>query len=229
MPASFNSLAANLARPANTSAEISTLNQPEYMKYIKPENLGFLIPKNMPPGVYVAICLWVLILKDVLRPTFNNPEIKKRCDRIRFLYGAVAGDGEHYTIQSREMAISGDPRSNLYKWGEAWNGEPLPYGTELESLQGRGAVITVVPRPGDLAGTTVIDKISPVSEALIHKIPTVEEFHGIGDFEAPGLEGQPPADKEEAPTSVESVTPVAESRIDNEDGNPPKEGDDLPF
>ena len=78
----------------------------------KPEINGFRLGPTAPSGAYIATCLDIQDQFGVERPKFENPSEMETLDVTRFLFGFKAADGQIYKVQTYEMRISGNPKSN---------------------------------------------------------------------------------------------------------------------
>lgn len=109
----------------------------------QPESNGFATGPTAPAGAYIATCLDIQDQFGVERPKFENPAETEKLDVTRFLFGFKGPDGQLYKVQTYEMRISGNPKSNLFKFLLSWLGDNPKYGWDYCELRGRGAMITV--------------------------------------------------------------------------------------
>jgi len=144
----------------------------------KPETNGFRLGPIAPAGAYIATCLDIQDQFGVERPKFENPSEMEKLDVTRFLFGFRAKDGNIYKVQTYEFRISGNPKSNLYKFLTAWLGNPPQYGWDYCELKGRGATITVrnqESRDGSRTYASIIG-IAPVLEQLQDQVLPLSMF-----------------------------------------------------
>ena len=134
-----------------------------------------------PVGQHLAVCLAVKDEYGVERPSYDNPEEMEKKDVSRVLFGTKK-NGETSKIETFEMRISGNDRSNMHKFFSSWLGYKAPAGFDTESMVGKGATITVSEKVSR-AGTTYrnITNISPVMAELEDKVPKVSDFDPIPD------------------------------------------------
>jgi hypothetical protein len=144
----------------------------------KPETNGFRLGPTAPAGAYIATCLDIQDQFGVERPKFENPSEMETLDVTRFLFGFKAADGQIYKVQTYEMRISGNPKSNLFKFLTAWLGELPKYGWDYCGLKGRGAMITVrnqESRDGSRTYASIVG-IAPVMDQLKDQVLKLSMF-----------------------------------------------------
>jgi hypothetical protein len=139
-----------------------------------------------PAGTYLAVCTDVIDLYGVERKKFESEEMEK-CDMTRFIFGVKAKSGRLHLIATREMKISGSPKSNLMKFVKSWLGEAPKAGWDTAECKGAGAQITVAAEEARNGKTYHnIAGIAPVMDGLEDKVPKVESFANIGGAETGG-------------------------------------------
>jgi hypothetical protein len=150
-----------------------------------------------PAGTYLAACTDVIDLYGVERKKFESEDMEK-VDVTRFVFGVKAKSGRLHLIATREMKISGSPKSNLMKFVKAWLGEQPKAGWDTAECKGRGAQITVAAEESRNGKTYYnIAGIAPVMDGLEDKVPKVEAFANVG--------GDTPGDDDE---EMEVIGPV---------------------
>jgi hypothetical protein len=99
----------------------------------------------------------------------------------RFVFGVKAKGGGLHKIATRELKISGSPKSNLVKFLKSWTGEQPKAGWDTAELKGKGAQITVSSEEARNGKTyNNISGIAPVMDGLEDKVPKVEVFANVG-------------------------------------------------
>jgi hypothetical protein len=133
-----------------------------------------------PPGTYLAVCVEVIDLYGVERKKYQSEETEL-CDMTRFVFGVKTKTGALHKIATRELKISGSPKSNLVKFLKSWTGEQPKAGWDTTELKGKGAQITVSAEEARTGKTyNNITGIAPVMDGLEDKVPKVEAFANIG-------------------------------------------------
>jgi hypothetical protein len=144
----------------------------------QPDNPAFGIDELAPVGTYVATCLAIHDQFGVERPKYDQPGERQKLDVTRFLFGFRAGDGKLYRVQSQEFRISGNTKSNLFKFLNNWLGRTPEYGWDYCSLVGAGAMVSVTHRLTRDGSRTfaVLNSVAPVIEQLRHQVMPVAVF-----------------------------------------------------
>jgi hypothetical protein len=133
-----------------------------------------------PPGTYLGVCVDVIDLYGVERKKFQSEETEL-CDMTRFVFGVKTKAGVLHKIATRELKISGSPKSNLVKFLKSWTGEQPKAGWDTAELKGKGAQITVTAEESRNGKTYKnITGIAPVMDGLEDKVPKVEAFANVG-------------------------------------------------
>lgn len=133
-----------------------------------------------PAGTYLAVCLDVIDLYGVERKKFQSEELET-VDVTRFVFGVKTKSGALHKIASRELKISGSPKSNMMKFIKSWIGEAPKAGWDTAELKGKGAQITVSAEESRNGKTyNNITGIAPVMDGLEDKVPKVAAFDNVG-------------------------------------------------
>jgi hypothetical protein len=137
-----------------------------------------------PAGTYLAVCTDVIDLYGVDRKKYESEEMEK-VNVTRFVFGVKTKSGSLHKIATREMKISGSPKSNMMKTIKAWTGEMPKAGWDTEELKGRGAQITVSAEEARNGKTyNNITGIAPVLDGYEAKVPKVAAFANVGGDDA---------------------------------------------
>lgn len=133
-----------------------------------------------PAGTYLAVCTDVIDLYGVDRKKFESEEMEK-VNVTRFVFGVKTKSGGLHKIATREMKISGSPKSNMMKTIKAWTGEMPKPGWDTAELKGKGAQITVSAEEARNGKTyNNITNIGPVLDGYEAKVPKVAAFADVG-------------------------------------------------
>jgi hypothetical protein len=133
-----------------------------------------------PAGTYLAVCTEVIDLYGVKRKKYESEEMED-VNVTRFVFGVKTKAGDLHLIATREMKISGSPKSNMMKTIKAWTGEMPKPGWDTAELKGKGAQITVTAEEARNGKTyNNITGIAPVLDGYEAKVPKVAAFANIG-------------------------------------------------
>jgi hypothetical protein len=150
------------------------------MATIPQTNAGTDFGPPPPAGTYLAVCTDVVDLYGVDRKKYESEEMEK-VDVTRFVFGVKTKSGALHKIASREMKISGSPKSNLVKFVKQWTGENPKAGMDTTDLRGKGAQITVVAEEARNGKTYMnIGSIAPVMDGYEANVPPVNAFANVG-------------------------------------------------
>jgi len=134
-----------------------------------------------PAGNYLAVCTEVLDLYGVKRKKFESEELED-VNVTRFVFGVKTKAGDLHKIATREMKISGSPKSNMMKTIKAWTGSAPRAGWDTAELKGRGAQITVTAEEARNGQTyNNITGIAPVLDGYEAKVPKLAAFESVGE------------------------------------------------
>lgn len=191
---------------------------------------GFETGELAPAGDFVATCIDIDDQFGVTRQKFQSTETEL-VDETRFLFGFLSPDGQQHFVQTFEMRISGNPKSNLFKFLSAWLGRPPEMGWDYCELKGQGAIIRVEHRTGKTTGKVyaVISSISPVKTTLAdHSAQVIPAASfSLPDGQAPQVAQAPqappvaPAPQAPAPAPVPPAPSAAPYIAPNDDDNVP--------
>jgi hypothetical protein len=161
--------------------QLSTTKEKEHMAQI-PQSSGGTSDFGPPPpaGTYLAVCTEVIDLYGVKRKKYESEEMED-VNVTRFVFGVKTKSGALHLIATREMKISGSPKSNMMKTIKAWTGEMPKPGWDTAELKGKGAQITVTAeeaRNGKVYNN--ITGIAPVLDGYEAKVPKVAAFANVG-------------------------------------------------
>ena len=131
---------------------------------------------NPPPaGTYIARCIEVVDLMDQPRRKYQSEEIEN-IDVTRFVFG-VEDKGEQYRVATRELKISGNSNSNMFRLIKGWLGKDPAAGLDTQDLLGQPAQLQIAEEQGSNGQTyRNIIAVSPVLAQLADSVPSVEAF-----------------------------------------------------
>lgn len=153
---------------------------------------GKLPPEGTFPGVVEDIADEF----GVLRKKFESDEMENR-DETTFLFRVHDPGGGVHRISSRRMRISGNEKSNLYKFLKSLMGRKPVYGWDYYELKGHKCLVTIEHvQKRDGTGTyAAIASLSP--------LPAGMELGGVQNVEAKPSTTVPPPPPPQAVPSVD--------------------------
>lgn len=101
--------------------------------------LGETLP---PVGTYVATVLDVKDVFGIVRPKFQSQEMET-VDLTAFLFGFRDSQGNPHRVASRQMRISGNEKSALFKFLTSLLGREPEYGWDYITLKGHKCTLSV--------------------------------------------------------------------------------------
>lgn len=109
-------------------------------------------PSALPPaGQFTATCIDIRDYMDVERKIYGSEETELT-NVTRFLFEFADAAGTHY-IETREMKISSDDRSNLMRFLTSWLGHAPSLEGDwdyLVEMKGQPALLTVAHQPSKM-------------------------------------------------------------------------------
>lgn len=122
-----------------------------------------------PDGQHLAVCANVIDYEDVERKVFQS-EATKVTSVTRFLFSYTVQGHTHY-VETKEMQISTNEKSNLMKFLSSWLGHAPDLSGEwdyVEHQKGQPALLDIAHQPSKMGDRVYvnINNIMPVPEAL---------------------------------------------------------------
>ena len=140
-------------------------------------------PSTLPPqGQFAATCIDIKDYMDVERKVYGSEETELT-NVTRFLFKYADPSGEHH-IETREMKISSDDRSNLMRFLTSWLGHAPSLEGDwdyLVEMMGKAALITVAHQPsklGDRVWANILN-IMAVPAAMQEQPLEADPFEGF--------------------------------------------------
>lgn len=147
----------------------------------KPESTGGgygpRISELAPKGTYLATIVDIVDTFGVVRPTYEDPTVNETVDLTIFVFGFKGKDGKLYLAKSRDMKISGNEKSNLYKFLTSLTGDAPKMGEDYCQLKGQGAQVTIThqeSKRGTIYAT--LGAVAPVMEEVKDKVIPAGQF-----------------------------------------------------
>jgi len=122
-----------------------------------------------PDGQHLAVCANVIDYEDVERKVFQS-EATKVTSVTRFLFSYTVQGNTHY-VETKEMQISTNEKSNLMKFLSSWLGHAPDLSGEwdyIEHMKGQPALLDIAHQPSRMGDRVYvnINNIMPVPEQL---------------------------------------------------------------
>ncbi len=126
--------------------------------------------EGLPPdGTFAATILDVKDVFGVVRPKFQSQEMET-VDLTAFLFGFRDHQGNPHKVASRQMRISGNEKSALFKFLTSLLGREPEFGWDYVSLKGHKCTLSVVhTRRRD--GSGVFASIASIAPLLVSPQP----------------------------------------------------------
>jgi hypothetical protein len=185
---------------------MATLVQPTVNKNPFADRIGDHLA---PVGTYVATLVDIKDQFGVERLKYQSEE-KEKVDLTCFLFGFRDHYNQPHLVASKQMKISGNEKSALFKFLKSLMGKAPPYNWDYCQLKGTKCLLTVehVQKRDGSGVYAAIASQSPLPEGYVGNRPPV----------AP----QPPAPVPAAPPIHPAPSPVIPPHLQVQD-------DDLPF
>ena len=143
---------------------------------------GWPLTTLAPAGQTFAVCLAVKDSMNIQRSSYEDPTIMETKNFTRFLFGLPDGT----MIQTGEMVISLNEKSNLFKTLTSWNGT-MPFGGfDTETMVGKGATLNIIHKVSQRGREYAdISAIMPVMQGMEGQVPDRSKFVIPSGDEAP--------------------------------------------
>ena len=142
---------------------------------------GARIKETAPAGTHIATCVHVSDQFGVQRKTFDDPNKMETVDLATFYFGIKSKDGKMFLARSKEMKISGHPKSGLVIFLTGWLGKPPEVGWDYSNMKGEAAQVTIAHKTSAISGNTyaVMNSCTPCIEQVKAFAPPAADFEPL--------------------------------------------------